>query len=279
MPSAGSNGFGTRIPKQGFGGKSAGRFITFRTSGFTLVELLVVIAVIAILAAMLLPVLSAAKKRAAQATCVNNLKQLGLGMKMYVDDNDDTFPGIASGLYGYHSEDWIYWRTNAALYPSFEKSPIVSQVTSANRSLFRCPLDRSDVARLSQADALNGPYLYSYSFNGYGLDANNHNFGMSSVVDASSGSPVAYLFKETRVNNPSQKIMLAEEPGSTAGWGSPDGSIINDGRWVPGPLTGLSGDSLTIRHGGKADVTFSDGHVAPVTPGFGANTNNMMASY
>jgi len=54
---------------------------------FTLIELLVVIAIIAILAAMLLPALSAAKKRAAQAACINNMKQFGLGMQMYIDDS------------------------------------------------------------------------------------------------------------------------------------------------------------------------------------------------
>src|SRR5208283_1641574 len=98
-----------------------------------------------------------------------------------------------------------------------------------------------------------GPYLFSYSFNGYGLDGNGNNLGMSSVVDTSGGVTNKVLFKEGAVRNPSQKIMLAEEPGSTAGWDSPDGSsIINDGRWVPGSLTGLNGDPLTIRHGGKA---------------------------
>ena len=59
---------------------------------FTLVELLVVIAMIAILAALLLPVLSRAKEHALRTACLNNLRQLGLGMRMYWDDNRDVSP-------------------------------------------------------------------------------------------------------------------------------------------------------------------------------------------
>jgi prepilin-type N-terminal cleavage/methylation domain-containing protein/prepilin-type processing-associated H-X9-DG protein len=72
------------------------------TAGFTLMELLVVIAIIAILAALLLPALSAAKVRALRINCVSNLRQICLGVQMYADDHDDTLPGpllvgIASG--------------------------------------------------------------------------------------------------------------------------------------------------------------------------------------
>src|SRR5207247_1212622 len=62
-----------------------------RRHGFTLIELLVVIAIIAILAAILFPVFAQAREKAWAATCLSNLKQLGMGMLMYAQDYDETY--------------------------------------------------------------------------------------------------------------------------------------------------------------------------------------------
>jgi prepilin-type N-terminal cleavage/methylation domain-containing protein len=150
-------------------------------NAFTLIELLVVIAIIAILAAMLLPALAKAKAKAQQTYCINNVKQLGLGMILYVGDNNDVYPGAASAnTYGPHLADWIYWRIPPATSLDgggqpmpLNKSTLVTQLgTGGSTNIFRCPADRDDRWRVNPAfqQAGDGPYLYSYemtSFNHY----------------------------------------------------------------------------------------------------------------
>src|SRR6202142_4773818 len=88
-----------------------------RGQGFTLTELLVVIAIVAILAALLLPVLSSAAARAKRTACLNNLKQINLGVHLYAGDNDDTLPSIVitNGM------PWEYqWRFFKELTMSYD---------------------------------------------------------------------------------------------------------------------------------------------------------------
>jgi prepilin-type N-terminal cleavage/methylation domain-containing protein/prepilin-type processing-associated H-X9-DG protein len=104
----------SRRESQAFGGFTSG--VKARQRAFTLIELLVVIAIIAILAAILMPVLSAAQARAKTTYCLNNMKQLQLAYHMYVDDNNDCLPW--NTVTGPDSVD--SWITNGAATVLFD---------------------------------------------------------------------------------------------------------------------------------------------------------------
>src|SRR5271155_3012880 len=94
---------------------------------FTLIELLGVIAIIAILAALLLPALAKAKKRALDINCVSNLKQLGVAHLLYVSDNQEIFP--------FSGNNW--W-----VMPLLDLPNLLNPYISTNsRASFRCPAD------------------------------------------------------------------------------------------------------------------------------------------
>lgn len=80
-------------------------FTPGKSGGFTLIELLVVIAIIAVLAAILFPVFAQARERGRQAACVNNTRQLTMGILMYAQDYDETLPPVAYRLYEEDDEE------------------------------------------------------------------------------------------------------------------------------------------------------------------------------
>ncbi|MGA2863160.1 MAG: prepilin-type N-terminal cleavage/methylation domain-containing protein [Verrucomicrobiota bacterium] len=234
-------------------------------AGFTLIELLVVIAIIAILAAMLLPALSKAKQKASQIKCNGNLKQLSLGLLMYIDDNRSMFPGPGSrNTYGFRKEDWIYWRLSPA-YPQVQQSPITIGLGLINSNLFRCPLDWDNTARFQDCGSVGsdpGPYMYSYTLTSFDLEG-AFNPGLSTIITDQG----VYPFRITSVRGPTHKIMLLEEqtahtPSESWDWQDRTASIINDGRFAVG------GDSVTIRHNKRGNVVFVDGHTEAVRTRF-----------
>src|SRR6478752_2704274 len=92
-----------------------------RNPAFTLIELLVVIAIIAILAAILFPVFAQARDQARKTTCLSNMKQLGLGVMMYLQDYDELFPTSGAS----------WWDANTV---SRDKSPQTNYRWSSNPS-------------------------------------------------------------------------------------------------------------------------------------------------
>ena len=109
-------------------------------NGFTLVELLVVIAIIGILAALLLPALERSKLSAQRSVCMSNLKQIGMAVKLYAGDHDDTLPGA-------NTPPSNYWITNGIavwnIYKSLVKNYVgLSGASSPDDSVFACPADK-----------------------------------------------------------------------------------------------------------------------------------------
>lgn len=135
--------------------------------GFTLIELLVVIAIISILAAILFPVFARARESARRASCMSNLKQIGLGVMMYVQDYDEVFPfrsmlNAATPPNGTRWDD-NYWYWPQMLYP-YTKSTQVFYCPSSPRNDANSPMSGNlgaNEALIVQAEAYSTVSLAS----------------------------------------------------------------------------------------------------------------------
>jgi len=217
---------------------------------FTLIELLVVIAIIAILAPMLLPALNMAKKKAYQIQCLNNQKQLALGLIMYAGDSNDVMPsdGTRSKDPTSAPDEWIWWNGPGWNAPpqnplyAVKNSPILLLIKGST-NVFLCPMDNYPLSQRISSQSPNF-YYYSYTMNGYTFNdaaGNGHVAGCASTWVITAGSSLTRL-KLTNIHRPSDKIMLAEEPVSNLPQDLPPpvaaispNDYPDDGRWLPTP--------------------------------------------
>ncbi|MEY2408988.1 MAG: hypothetical protein QOF48_1658 [Verrucomicrobiota bacterium] len=209
--------------------------------GFTLVEMLVAIAIIAVLAALLLPALSGAKGRGRAVACMNNLKQLATAHTLYADENQELFVnnhGTQETLRTAQSwvnniQDWLDGdgNTNLSLLTSGKLAPYLHQETA----VFKCPSDRSV--------ANNGPRIRSVSLNSL--------VGDPGELTNRFNPQLTQFYKLTDIPDPSHVYVFLDEHPDTLN----DGFFMN--RWDELLWGNLPGSF----HNGAANLSFADGHV------------------
>jgi prepilin-type processing-associated H-X9-DG protein/prepilin-type N-terminal cleavage/methylation domain-containing protein len=197
---------------------------------FTLIELLLVIAIIAILAGLLLPTLAKAKMKAQSAGCQSNLHQMGLSLVMYVNDYQ---------WYPYHGEQHV----RDPLGPQF------SNYVGGVKKVFICPGHRRAI-QLTNALTFGDFVAFSYGYNCWGTGGEE---------DLGLDNPRKGHVRESQVLAPSDMIAY----GDASDWGD----FGYNGVTVIQPTMGFKADGgflsygPSTRHLGGANILFCDGHV------------------
>ena len=180
---------------------------------FTLVELLVVIAIIAILAALLLAVISQTKGKAQRIQCVNNVRQLGIGLQAFVTDNSfyPLFANSDSSNYPEHMKLWMMTLQQTELFVPENSTNRISFIKWAGEDVWKCP----SVNKPAYAKGLGT--FFSYGYNGDGMttkmDTNSLGLGghyQRNPFNPDSPKSAAPPVRESEVMAPSELMAIGD---------------------------------------------------------------------
>lgn len=215
---------------------------------FTLIELLVVIAIIAILAGMLLPALNKARATARLSNCLNNFKQGGLSMGMYLDDHNAVFPRETTGINGY---TWAGALAKGK-YISTAESLICPATSFTLSSGPTCLFALKNAFKKQEFTTPSSGTPFYYVSLGY----NYTNLGDRSMAkDGALGGRLGYI-NLSQIKNPSETILFADNYDQT---NKSTGYIVIHKARTPSAGTVLG--NIYSHHGGGVPVAWIDGHV------------------